>query len=331
MRLPRQSLLVLGAMFGLLMVCISIGSAADDASFVWKNDEAAGRADLFLGEQPVVRYVYPYDASTKERAFETYKPFHHVYGPGTQTEITQGTNGKQFPHHRGVYVGWNKTGFEGQSLDFWHCTKGAHQKHVKFVELKGDKTLGRMVAEIHWNDGNGKPVIIETRTLTARREPATNGWQLDWSSKLASQRGEITLDGDRQHAGFQFRAAPEVGAKNSARYMRPANFEQKPDAIQVGDAGMPPPHIDLTWFAMNYQVGEQRFTVEYFDNPNLPKPALFSERPYGRFGTFFKAKIAADKPLELKYRLVISTGEAPTVAAIQKRYDQFVSDLKSTP
>ncbi len=330
MRLSRQ-LLAIGAVLGLLMVSISAGIAADDASFVWTKDEAAGRANLMFGNQPVVRYVYPYDPSTKERLFETYKPFHHVFGPGTQTEITQGTNGKQFPHHRGVYVGWNKTGFEGQTLDFWHCTKGAHQKHVKFLELKGDKTHGRMVAEIHWNDADGKPVIIETRTLVARREPTTNGWQLDWSSKLASQRGEISLDGDRQHAGFQFRAAPEVGAKNAARFMRPANFEQKPDAIQVGDAGTPPPHIDLTWFAMNFPVGEQRFTVEYFDNPNLPKPALFSERPYGRFGTFFKTKVAADKPLELKYRLIVSAGEAPTVAAIQKRYDQFVNDLKTSP
>ncbi len=325
MRKTKFWLLVIGAFMGLLVTDLT--TRADDPAFVWKNDEAAGQATLSLGDQPVVKYVYAFDTSTKERAFETYKPFHHVYGPGTQTEITQGTNGKQFPHHRGMYVGWNKTGFEGQTLDFWHCTKGAHLRHMKFAELKGDANSGRMVAEIHWNDADGKPVIIETRSLTARREPTTKGWQLDWSSKLASQRGPITLDGDRQHAGFQYRAAPEVGAKAAARYLRPAKFEQKPDAIQVGDAGNPPAHIDLNWFAMSYPIGEQRFTVEYFDNPNLPKPALFSERPYGRFGTFFKTTLAADKPLELKYRLIISTGESPTVDAIQKRYDQFVSDL----
>lgn len=309
------------------VVIITSSAVWANDGFHWKNDEASGQADLYLGDQPVVRYVYPYDTSTKERAFATYKPFHHVYGPGTKTEITQGTNGTQFPHHRGVYVGWNKTGFEGTQLDFWHCTKGAHQKHMKFVELSGDKESARMVAEIHWNDADSKPVIIETRTLAARVESTTKGWQLDWSSKLTSQRGNITLEGDRQHAGFQFRAAPEVGAKAAARYVRPAKFEQKPEAIQVGDAGSPPPHIDLTWFAMTYPIGDQRFTVEYFDNPNLPKPALFSERPYGRFGTYFKTQLAADKPLELKYRLVISTGETPAVDAIQKRYDQFARDL----
>lgn len=325
MRIFNRWLMTLAAVVGYLTT-ISITSA-DDAAFVWKNDEVAKHAQLFLGDQPVVKYVYPYDTSTKERAFETYKPFHHVYGPGTSIEITQGTNGKQFPHHRGLYVGWNKTGFEGQTLDFWHCTKGAHQKHMKFVELKGDKDVGRMVAEIHWNDGQGKPVIIETRSLIVRREPTTKGWQLDWSSKLASQRGEITLDGDRQHAGFQFRAAPEVAANGAARYLRPAKFEQKPEAIQVGDAGTPPPHIDLSWFAMAFPIGEQHFTVEYFDNPNLPKPALFSERPYGRFGTFFKTTLAANKPLELKYRVIVSAGDSPTVDAIQKRYDQFVKEV----
>ena len=199
---------------------------------------------------------------------------------------------------------------------------------MKFAELKGDRDSGRMVAEIHWNDGDGKPVIIETRTLVARRDPATKGWQLDWSSKLASQRGTITLDGDRQHAGFQFRAAPAVAEAAAARFLRPAKFEQNKEAIQVGDAGNPPPHIDLNWFAMTFPIGDQRFTVEYFDNPKQPKPSLFSERPYGRFGTFFKTALTADKPLELKYRIIISSGEAPAVDAIQKRYDQFVSELE---
>ena len=87
-------------------------------------------------------------------------------------------------------------------------------------------------------------------------------------------------------------------------------------------------HIDLNWFAMTFELDSKRFTAEYFDNPNLPKPSLFSERPYGRFGTFFKTKIAGDKPLELKYRVVVSAGDAPAVDAIQKRYDQFLSELK---
>lgn len=302
---------------------IATSTAAD--GFHWKTDEEAGSTDLLLGEQPVLRYMHAYDASSPERLHETYKVFHHVFGPGSKTIITKGPGGK-YTHHRGLFLGWNKTGFEGTSLDFWHCTKGAHLRHKKFIEKTGNAEHGTMTAEIHWNDGDGKPVIIEHRTVAVRKEETTGGWQIDWSTKLASQRGEITLNGDRQHAGFQFRASQTVAEKNSGRYQRPASFDQKADAIQVGDSGNPPPHINLGWFALNYELDGTHYTVEYFDNPSLPKPALFSERPYGRFGTFFKTTLAADKPLEMKYRVIVSVGK-PTVEEIQARSDAFVKSL----
>ena len=310
-----------------LTLLLTLSSArAGDESFRWVDNEEAGTADLMLGDQPVVRYMYAFDTSTPERAHETYKVFHHVYGPGSKTIITKGPHGK-YTHHRGLYVGWSRTGFEGKSLDFWHCKGGAHLRHAKFVEMEADADHGTMTSEIHWNDGEGEPVIIETRTVSVSKEAATGGWQIDWSTKLASQRGEINLNGDRQHAGFQFRASQAVADSNGGRYIRPANIPQQEEAIQVNDK-KPLKHIDLGWFALTYELEDQRYTVEYFDNSSLPKPSLFSERPYGRFGTFFSTKLTEDKPLEMKYRLVVSSGEKPAVADIQKRYDAFVGSLK---
>ena len=294
--------------------------------FAWSDLAKEGIADLRFDDKPVLRYMYAYDTSNEKRAHETYKVFHHVFGPGSKQIITKGPHGK-YTHHRGMFLGWNKTGFEGKSLDFWHCKNGAHLKHVKFLDMKGDAKSGSMTAEIHWNDADGKPVIIEQRTVRVSIEPTTKGWQIDWSTDLASQRGEITLNGDRQHAGFQFRAAQKIAETNGARYLRPANFPQKDAAIQVGDGGNPPAHSNLSWFAMTYELADQRYTVEYFDNPTLPKPALFSERPYGRFGTFFKTKIAADSSLKLQYRVIVSSGAQPAVDAIQKRYDTFAASL----
>ena len=310
------------------LVSLFLGSTsfAGDAAFHWDTNEEAGTADLLFGEQPVLRYMFAFDTSSDTRAHETYKVFHHVFGPGSKTIITKGPGG-QYTHHRGLYVGWNKTGFEGKSLDFWHCSKGAHLRHAKFVDMAGDAEHGAMTAEIHWNDAEGKPVIVETRSVSVSKEAATGGWQIDWSTKLESKRGDITLDGDRQHAGFQFRAAQPIAKANSGRFLRPAELPQQEAAIQVGDS-KPLKHIDLGWFALTYELEEQRYTVEYFDNPKLPKPALFSERPYGRFGTFFSTKLTEAAPLEMKYRLVVSAGEKPAVADIQKRYDAFVESLK---
>ena len=309
------------------LAAVLFADASANDGFSWQTDEAAGTSDLIYDGKPVLRYMFAYDTSDKDRIHDTYKVFHHVFGPSSGKQITKGPGGK-FTHHRGLFVGWNKTSFGDKRYDFWHCKGGAHLRHVKFIKQAADASHGTMTAEIHWNDPDGKPVIQETRTVAVSKEPVTGGWQIDWSTKLESQVGEVQLAGDRQHAGFQFRASQPVADANGATYLRPANFPQQRAAIQVGDKGDPPPHINLGWFAMTYPLDGQRYTVEYFDNPNLPKPALFSERPYGRFGTYFKTKLAADNPLEMKYRVIVSEGDAPPVDAIQARYDSFVAELK---
>ena len=330
--LRRVPMLALGLAAILTLTSTARAADAKERGFHWEKNEEQKTADLKYGDQPVLRYMHAYDPSSKARLDETYKVYHHVFGPGTGTLITKGAGGL-FPHHRGLYVGWNKTQAGGQSYDFWHCTKGAHQKHVAFKEMTGDAESGTMTAEIHWNDADGKPVIVESRTVTVSKVPASGapgyGWQIDWSTKLESRRGEIELTGDRQHAGFQYRAAQSVAESKGARYVRPEAFPQQPEAVQVGDSGDPPAHINLGWFAMTSEIDGKRYTVEYFEDPSLPKPSLYSERPYGRFGAFFKAKLTEEKPLEMQYRLVVTTGETPERDAIQKRYDEFVSELKS--
>ncbi|HVW00068.1 MAG TPA: DUF6807 family protein [Planctomycetaceae bacterium] len=301
--------------------------------FHWIDKPDEGTADLLFGKQPVLRYMYAFDTSTKERQFDTFKVYHHVFGPGSDALITKGPGGL-FPHHRGLFLGWNKTGFEGKELDFWHCTKGAHLRHAKFVELSGNDKVGQFEAEIHWNDAEGKPVIIENRHLTVHRLElagnSTPAWEIDVNTKLASQRGTITLSGDRQHAGLQFRAPQSVADEKSARFIRPAEFPDKPEAIEVGDKENPPLHSNLNWFAETFPVEGKQYTVEYFEDPSLPKPSLYSERPYGRFGAFFKTTLEQDHPLTMRYRLIVSTGEPPKREEIQKRYDEFVAGLKQS-
>ncbi len=111
--LSRRSIFSFAVLSTLLCGSLSTAFANNKAGFHWKNDEKAGTADLFLGDKPVIRYMYAYDTSTDTRAHETYKVFHHVYDPGSETIITKGPHGK-YTHHRGMYVGWNKTGFEGR-------------------------------------------------------------------------------------------------------------------------------------------------------------------------------------------------------------------------
>lgn len=308
---------------------------AADVGFAWRVDEKAGTADLVWGDQPVVRYMFAYDPTSLESSLETYKVFHHVFGPGTKTLITKGAGGF-YPHHRGLYIGWNKTSYDGGSADFWHCGVNLkavgpydRQRHKKIVSQIADAKHGAMTTEIHWIDRSDRLIVVETRTIDVSKF-ATDaapgyGWQIDWSTKLESRHGVITLDGDRQHAGFQYRASNDVSDKNPAHYVRPSGFPDKPEAFEVDDRKDPDSHINLGWLAMTYKLDGQQFNVEYFEDPALPKPSLYSERPYGRFGAFFQTKLEPNKPLKMKYRVNVTAGATPSRDIIQQRFDTFAA------
>ena len=77
---------------------------------------------------------------------------------------------------------------------------------------------------------------------------------------------------------------------------------------------------------MSFVLGPQRYTVCYLDRPDNPKEARFSERDYGRFGSYFVYEIDENKPLDLKYRVWLQEGEmtGPGVAAVSAAFVQPV-------
>ena len=115
---------------------------------------------------------------------------------------------------------------------------------------------------------------------------------------------------------------------NAARYVRPNGFPEQQEAFQVGDKGDPPAHINLNWFCMTYPLHDSRYNIEYMEAPGQPRPSLYSERPYGRFGAFYKADLSEDKPLQMTYRVIVSEGETPSREGIQKRYDSWTASIK---
>lgn len=312
----------------------SRATTADAASgFQWVDRPEQGTADLLYNGQPALCYMYAFDRSSPRRTEETYRVFHQVFGPGTGDQITKGAGGYE-PHHRGLFVGWRDTEVEGKTINTWSRSNGAYQRHVRFLEQKADPKRGSMTSEITWNDANDKPFLGEIRSVRVENVGPSDGppvWQIDWTSTLTSRRGEIKLRGDRQHAGFQFRAAQEVADKKSATYIRPKGFPQEPQPFEVDDRKNPDRHVNLGWFAMSYEVKGTRYTVAYFEDPALPKPSMYSERPYGRFGAYFKATVTPDKPLTMRYRLIVTSGTAPDRDAIQAQYDRFVADLARSP
>jgi hypothetical protein len=118
----------------------------------------------------------------------------------------------------------------------------------------------------------------------------------------------VRLDGDPQHAGFQFRAAQEVaeGDQKLTFYIRP-DGKGRPGQTRnwPGNKNF----VNLPFNAMSFVIDGQRYTAVYIDKPTNPKEARFSERSYGRFGSYFEYDLEEGKDLYVNYRIWLQQGE----------------------
>ena len=289
--------------------------------FSWQDGKGQSLELLFDGRK-VTRYMYAHDTSSEQRTFETYKPFHHVYDAFGNL-LTNGPDGENpyiksailYPHHRGIFIGWNRLTFEGQRYDLWHMPQG-HQVHQEFLELIAGPVLARSTALIHWNDKDGRPMIVERRQTTVFRQSDPTVLLLDFHTDLKATRGDIVLDGDPEHAGFQYRphdAVAKGGQEVKAKYL----FHK--DGID------PRKDRDLPWVAMSYGLGGERYSVLHMNHPDNPKPTVYSAyRDYGRFGAFFTRELAGGQTLALDYRIWVGRGEMPERQDLANKYSVFV-------
>jgi hypothetical protein len=279
-------------------------------AFAW-HDTPGEYAELSFGSpaRPVMRYMYKaLDDSSKEAREQTYKVFHHLYDPAGQQLVTKGPGG-QYTHHRGLFYAFNRVTYgDGKKADVWHCTGDAHQSHEGFIASAAGPVLGRHRVAVDWH-GVAKEVFAkEERELTVYHVPS--GHLVEFASLVRTTGGPVRLDGDPQHAGFHFRAAQEVAEKTKGEtyYLRP-DGRGKPGETRNWDPKSGKGPVNLPWNAMSFVVGGQRYTALYLDHRQNPKEARYSERDYGRFGSYFEYDLTAEKPLLVNYRVWLQEGE----------------------
>jgi len=307
-----------------LAVSLMAGVACG-AGFSWKDMEGK-YLDLLYEGRKVTRYMYDYDESSEQRAFETYKVFHHVFDEKGENLLTNGPDGENpytrkilYPHHRGIFIGWNKLRFEDKSYDTWHMKKGVRQVHQKFIEKKADSQKATSTALIHWKNGDSKVMLEEKRTMTVYKPGDGTIVQLDFETELKALNGEVYLNGDPEHAGFQYRPHDGVAkgpADGKAKYLfHKEGVDPKKDK-------------DLPWVALEYGLNGKKYNVQYMSDPANPNAdAVYSAyRDYGRFGEFFKHTIPAGQTLKLRYRIRISDGSLPDRDSLAKQYVAFTSN-----
>lgn len=306
-------------------------SPANKEVFAWR-DRPGHHTDLRLGERKIVTYHYErLDESTPASRVRTYKVFHHVYSPNGDRIVTGGLNEDprvHSPHHRGIFYGFNRITYgDGKRADTWHCIDGAFQQHERFLASEEGPVLGRQRVAISWH-GKDAAFAEEERELTVYNVPG--GHLIEFASRLRSPSGRVRIDGDPQHAGFQFRAHNDVDAytTNQTIFIRPDGVG-KPAETRNWDPQTRQGPVNMRWNAMSFVLGTNRYTVAYIDRPDNPKEARFSEREYGRFGSYFEYIIDKDNPLTVNYRLWLQDGlmQPETVTTLSR---DFVEPVKVT-
>jgi hypothetical protein len=308
-------------------VKVALSKKSPDGKEVFSWDDANNLDQLAFNGRPVLRYFHrPFDAKLSEKGKEianpSTKPYHHLFAADGKTIVTNSNQG-QYPHHRGIYFGFNNISYgEGKKADVWHCRNGEHTAHEKILTAEAGPLFGRQLLQIVWNGQDGKPFANEKRELTAYNLPG--GTLIDFASILTTPLDKVRLDGDPQHAGFHFRANSAMEKNTKETFFIRPDGKGKPGEEKNWNPKNKSGPVNLPWNAMSFVLDGKRFTVVYLDHPGNPKEARQSERCYGRIGTYFEYDLTKDKPLKVQYRLWFQEAE-PTIEQCEALSKAFVA------
>ena len=256
------------------------------------------------------------------------KPYLRVQGEEGDG-LNEWSEKQTYPHHRGIFIGWNKIVSDLGSFDLWHFNNGGKMTLVKLEKLEGGKDSATLVATIEWRGGKQDPagsnlLLTETRTLTVSR-PTAQTTQVDAQFVLKPAR-DLTLGGDLQHAGIHFRASASMEkSKGDTTYV------WEPD---LSGQGRKVASKEMKWVRFTFPIGDRWYHASEFNAPTNPVEEL-SRRDYGRFGFFFTKALKNDETLTLKYRFLTELAEGVSAKptdeqraafrkAAQAQYDAFV-------
>jgi hypothetical protein len=319
--------------------------------FVWKTKEGEW-AELWHRKLPVMRYMHKaYDPANRNK---TYKVFHHLYDPSGTRLLTNGgdtndllpKNPKDllYPHHRGLMFAYNKITYgDKKTCDTWHAQPpDTHQSHEGFLLTEGGPHLGRHRVAVDWHGAMKEVFAKEERELTVYRAPTSvpgkpaeirKAVLVDFAARLKTTGGKVKLDGDPQHAGFQFRAHNDLHEQKHDKetyYLRP---DGKGDFGEKGTRNWDPKTkkgpTNLPWDAMCFVIDGKRYTCVYMNSPKNPGESRWSERDYGRFGCYFEYELTPENPLVVNYRVWLQEGEM-TQEQCEALHRAFVSTPKVT-
>ena len=124
------------------------------------------------------------------------KPYLRVQGEEGDG-LNEWSDKQTYPHHRGIYIGWNKIVSDLGSFDLWHMNNGGRMTLVKLEKLEGGKDSATIVSTIEWRggkkDAGGGDLLHAgvhfraSASVQARAKDTTYVWEPD----LAGPGGKV--------------------------------------------------------------------------------------------------------------------------------------------
>ncbi len=240
----------------------------------------------------------------------------------------QGVTGEDtdHPYHHGLFFAHEDI----NGYNFWATEPGSkylHQGHIrlrKVLMLKNGRKSGTVKVAFDGLDPQGKPIMIETHTVTFYSDPVLR--IIDYEIKINPVGGPLTF-GDIKEGVFGIRLATALSENHTGRMV---NAEGQQTEKNVWGKRSP-------WVDYYGRVDGKAVGVAIFDNPSNPRyPTYWMSRGYGLFAAniFGVRDFTGDKTkngsmtiepghtLRLRYRVVIHPGDvhSANIAALYAKY-----------
>lgn len=281
------------------------------------GDEAGKPWTLSDGDKPIVCYNYatvPVPAGVGGRyAVARSNYVHPLIGPGG--EVLTYDYSKDHPHHRGLYWAWPETYWKGQVRDL-HALQGCFARPVKMHEGESGPVWSALTAENRWMWDDKQPIVHERATIRAFAQSGGRRCiDFEFTFTALEDGVQIATRGQKAYGGFNCRFSARAGQKIMT-------VEDKPDAAPRVSAaqivGTPPEGKGPIAVAILQHASNPCYPGAWVSYPNLN----WLQPTFPTNGT--KYALEKGKPLTLRYRLVVQSGEIdePTLRTLWAAYNQ---------
>jgi hypothetical protein len=230
---------------------------------------------------------------------------HPVYAPDGAV-LTDDFNADH-PHHRGISWMWPEVAVDGKKGDIW-MVKEFQQRFVRWEARQANDQTARIAVENGWFDGDRKfvkeNVEIVAHTATTSERVLEFTLRFEATDRPVQKAG--TTEGGKGFGGFCMRFAPRDGGAAKTVIRTDQGIAAK-DGVMVKHAW-----AEISGTFHGKSAGAR--VEDDASNPGYPRNGWLLRHGFGFLNVSYPGRkpltIEPGKPLVLKYRVVLFSGES---------------------